>query len=219
MPLHLNFYHEIESQKAASRRDPLKIAAYILIGIVAIFAGMYLLELGKYAASASQMSRLKSEFDKIDPGARDAAKREEAMKQTFETSERFVKAIEGRFYWAPMMEEVIKIVPREVQVTKMTGTVQGEGAKKAVINFDGIAAGTDPRRVAEDLRQALVENFGKKFQNVTASFRQLEDSTDVVTLDGKNLSTAVFGIALSLQMGEETPATPPPAGGHTKKRG
>lgn len=219
MPLHLNFYHEIESQKAASRRDPLKIAAYVIIGIAVIFAGMYLLELGRYAASAAQMNKLKAEFDKLDPGAREAAKREADMKQTFETSDRFVKAIEGRFYWAPVMEEIIKIVPREVQVTKLTGAVSGEGAKKATLNFDGIAAGSDPRRVAEDLRQALVETFGKKFTNVTASFRQLEDSPDVVTLDGKSLSTAIFGISLSLQLGEEAPATPPPAAGRSKRRG
>jgi len=210
MPLHLNLLHEIETQKAASRRDPLKIAAYILVAIVAIFAGIYLLQLGKFASVKAENARLKSEFDALDPKARAAEEREMGLKQTFETSELFVKGIEGRFYWAPVLEDFVKIVPREVQITKLSGVVQGEtGVKRAQLNFDGIAAGADPRRVAEDLRQALVETFGKKYTNVTANFRQLEDSTSTVTLDNQALPTAVFGIALSLQTAEPAAAATP----------
>lgn len=218
MPLHLNLYHEIESQRAASRRDPLKIAGYILFSIIAVFAVMYLWELGKSASANAELVRLKTEFDKLDPKAREAEKREQDLKHTFETSDKFVKGIENRFYWAPVFDEIVRVVPREVQITKLSASVQGEGLKKAQMNFDGIAAGTDPRRVAEDLRQALVETFGKKYQNVTATFRQLEDSAETVTLDGRPLPAAIFGIALSLQIGEEVAATPPPSTGR-KRRG
>lgn len=211
MPLHLNLLHEIESQKAASRRDPLKIAIYILVAIAAMFAGMYFWEVGRFASVNSHHARLKAEFDKLDPRAREAEKRETALKETFEMSEKFLQSIEGRFYWAPVMEEVVKIVPREVQITKMTASVQGDVIKRANFNFDGIAAGEDPRSVAEDLRQSFIETFGKKYRNVTATFRQLEDSAETATLDGKKLPLAVFGIALSLQAGEEAPATPVPA--------
>lgn len=210
MPLHLNLLHEIETQKAASRRDPLKIAAYILVAIVAVFAGMYLLALGKFAAVKSENARFKAEFDALDPQARAAEEREKGLKQTFETSELFVKGIEGRFYWAPVLEDFVKIVPREVQITKLSGVVQGEGVKRTQLNFDGIAAGADPRRVAEDLRQALVEAFGKKYTNVTANFRQLEDSPTPAVLDNQALPTAIFGITLSLQTAEQTAATPAP---------
>ncbi len=219
MPLHLNLFHEIETQKAASRRDPLKIAAYILIAICGVFAALYLLELGKFAATNSQYSLLKAEFDKLDPQARAAEKREKDLKETFDTSEKFVRAIEDRFYWAPVMGEVMKVVPREVQITKMSGGVQGAAVKKTTMNFDGIAAGDDPRRVAEDLRQSLVETFGKKYRNVTAIFRQLEESPASVTLDGKTLPTAIFGISLTLQAGEEAPATPPPSRAARRRSG
>lgn len=219
MPLHLNLFHEIESQKAASARDPLKIAAYILAGIVAIFAGMYLMELGRFASTNSELTRLKAEFDRIDPKAREAEKREKDLKQMFETSQKVVKSVENRFYWAPVIEDVVKIVPREVQITKLGATVQGDAVKRVQMNLDGVAAGTDSRRVAEDLRQALVETFGKKYKNVTAVFRQLDDSAESVSLDGRTLPTAIFGITLTLQYGEETAATPAPAAGARRRRG
>lgn len=210
MPLHLNLLHEIETQKTASRRDPLKIAVYILIAVAALFAVMYFWELGRFASTNAQHARLKAEFDKLDPLAREAEKRENALKQIFETSEKFVQTIEGRFYWAPVMEEIVKIVPREVQITKMTASVAGDAIKRAQFNFEGVAAGDDPRSVAEDLRQSFIENFGKTYRDVTATFRQLEDSAETATLDGKKLPLAIFSIALSLQAGEEKPATPAP---------
>lgn len=219
MPLHLNLLHEIETQKAASRRDPLKIAAYILGSIIAIFAALYLWELGKYTATKSNHARLKAEFDKIDPLAREAEKREQDLKQTFETSDKFVKAIEGRFYWAPVLAEVVKIVPREVQITKLGGTVQGDAVKRVQMQIEGIAAGSDPRSVAEGLRQSLLENFGGKYKEVSAAFRQLDESSESVILDGQSLPTAVFTIVLTLQSGEEVAATPPPAEAGRKRRG
>jgi len=214
MPLHLNLYHEIDRQKAASRRDPLKIAAYILGFIVAIFVAMYVIELGKNASIQGDLAKLKAEFDGLDPKAKEVERSEKALKQTLDTSAQFVKSIEGRFYWAPTLQEVIKIVPREVQITRFGGnvtTVAGapgtEPTKKAVITVDGIACGADPRRVAEDLRQTLAETFGKKYKTSTASFRQLDDSTDTVALDGRNLPTATFGITLTVEGANDAAAT------------
>lgn len=210
MPLHINLYHEIESQKAASRRDPLKIASYILGLVVVIFAVMYFWELGQSAALDSELQRRKSEFDSIDPIAREAEKREKDLQETFDKSEKLVTNIETRFYWGPVLEEIVKSVPREVQITKMTGNVSGEAIKRTQINLDGIAAGADPRRVAEELRQSLVEIFSKKYKNVNATFRQLDDGAETVKLDGRNWPTANFGIALSLQDKDESEVTPPP---------
>jgi Tfp pilus assembly protein PilN len=216
MPLHLNLYHEIESQKAASRRDPLKIAAYILGVVVVVFGVMYFWELGQSAALNAELQRRKSEFDSIDPKAREAEKREKAMKETFETSDKLVQHIEGRFYWAPVFEDIVKTVPREVQITKLSGNVQGDVIKKTQINVDGIASGADPRRAAEDLRQSLMETFGKRYKNVNATFRQLDDGAETVKLDGRNWPTANFAISLSMQDKDQAPATPPPT--ERKKR-
>lgn len=222
MPLHLNLYHEIVRQKAASRRDPLKIAAYILGFIVAIFVAMYVVELSKNASIHSELSKLKAEFDTLDPKSKEIERSEKALKATLDTSGLFVKNIEGRFYWAPTLQEVIKVVPREVQITRFTGNVATNGVivpagspppaatdttKKATILLEGIACGADPRRVAEDLRQALTETFGKKYKTTTASFKQLDDSPDTVTIEGRNLPTATFGIILTLEGANDAAAT------------
>lgn len=216
MPLHLNLYHEIESQKAASRRDPLKIAAYILGVVVVVFAVMYFWELGQSSALNAELQRRKTEFDAIDPKAREAEQREKTLKKTFETSDKLVQHIESRFHWAPVMEEIVKTVPREVQITKLTGNVQGDAVKKTQINVDGVAAGADPRRAAEDLRQSLMENFAKRYKNVNATFRQLDDGAETVKLDGRNWPTANFAISISMQDKDPAAATPPPT--ERKKR-
>lgn len=210
MPLHLNLYHEVASQKAASARDPLKIAMYILGAIVAVFALIYFWEYGKSSSLEHELSGRRAEFDKLDPHAREAEKREKDLKKTFETSDKLVAGIEGRFYWAPVLETVIKTVPREVQITKLSASVGGETVKRASLTFEGIAAGSDPRRVAEDLRQALAEEFGKKFKGVDASFRQLDDAAETVTVNGKKWPTAAFAIVLTLQTGDEASAAPAP---------
>jgi Tfp pilus assembly protein PilN len=184
--------------------------------VVVVFGVMYFWELGQSAALNAELQRRKSEFDSIDPKAREAEKREKAMKETFETSDKLVQHIEGRFYWAPVFEDIVKTVPREVQITKLSGNVQGDVIKKTQINVDGIASGADPRRAAEDLRQSLMETFGKRYKNVNATFRQLDDGAETVKLDGRNWPTANFAISLSMQDKDQAPATPPPT--ERKKR-
>ena len=131
-----------------------------------------------------------------------------------------VKRIEGRFYWAPLLEQIVPLVPTEVQITKLQGDVTGDSLKKCLMTIDGISAGSDPRKVAEELRQSISESLGKRYKNVVTSFRQLEDGTERVNLDGKTWPTATFAINVQLQAGEEAAATPAPrAGANRKKRG
>jgi Tfp pilus assembly protein PilN len=134
-----------------------------------------------------------------------------------EVSERLVKRIEGRFYWAPVLEQLVPLVPAEVQITKLHGDVQGDQLKKCQMTIDGVSAGSDPRKVAEELRQSIAESLSKRYKNVVASFRQLEDGADLVSLNGRNWPTATFAINVQLQTGEEVVATPPPRTGKKKQ--
>lgn len=217
MPLCLNLYHEIKQQRSASRRDPLKISLYVLGAVVASFAGWYFWEAGKMAGLSRELAQKKAEFDAIEPRAKAAQKREEDLQQTFKISEKLVKRIEGRFYWAPVLAQITTLVPREVQITKFAGDCQGDAPKKCQFTVDGLSAGPDPRKVAEELRQSLVENFGKQFKNVDAKFRTLEDGTELAMLDGKKWPTASFAINVQFQSGEAAAATPPPRGSERKK--
>jgi hypothetical protein len=216
MALKLNLYHEVEKLRSQRRRDPLKISLIVLSVVVIGFAGMYFYELGKLTGISRDLARKKAEFDAVEPQAKKAREQDKSLQQKLEVSDKLVKRIEGRFYWAPVLEQLVPLVPPEVQITKLQGDVQGEHLKKCQMTIDGVSAGADPRKVAEELRQSIAESLGKRYKNVVASFRQLEDGAEHVVLNGKNWPTATFAINVQLQAGEEAAATPPPRTG--KKR-
>ena len=109
-----------------------------------------------------------------------------------------------------MLEQIMQVVPREVQVTRLAGDIAGEGLRHCSISLDGLSAGTDARKVAEELRTALSEKFGGSYKNVTSKFRSLEDGTEMVMLDGKQVPTAMIAISVDLYAGTE-PASAQPA--------
>jgi len=204
MALRLNLYHEIQRQKQAERRDPLKLSMLGLAVIAVLFAGYYVWQLGVVGILSHELNRKKAEFAGIEPQAKAAQQREEELSKTLKASELLVKRIEGRLYWAPLLEQLTTLVPREAQVTRFSGEVQGDEVKKCTVTVEGIAAGVDPRKVAEDLRTAIAEEFSKKYRNVTSIFRSLEDGAESARLDGKTWPTATFSINVQLTAGDET---------------
>ena len=208
MALHLNLYHEVNKAKAIKRRDPLKLSLYGLAAVIAGFASYYVIELVKLHTINTELSMVKSEFTKVEPLAKTAKKREEELNAQMKSGDLLVKKVENRFYWAPMLEQVMQIVPREVQLTRMAGDITGEGLRRCSISLDGLSAGADARKVAEDLRTALAEKFAANFKNVTSKFRSLEDGTEMVMLDGKQVPTAMFAISVELTTGAVAAAQP-----------
>ena len=99
--------------------------------------------------------------------------------------------------------ETAPAVPAEVQLTRLVGGVSGEGVKRCVVTIDGMSAGVEPRRVAENLRKALAEKLGVEYQGVTAKFRSLEDTAEGLAMGGKSVSGATFAIQAEFRMGEE----------------
>ena len=203
MALRLNLYHEVHKARALKRRDPLKISIYGLSALAACFALYYFAQLVRMHSISDQYAKVKAEFDHLEPQAKAAKKREDELTQLTSTSAQMVKRIEGRFYWAPLLSELSQIVPRDVQITRLGGDVSGDGMRKCAVTIDGLAAGADPRRVAEDLRTAIAERLSPKYKNVTSTFKTLEDGTETTTLDGKQVSTATFAILVQLNFGEE----------------
>ena len=157
---------------------------------------------------SQEYAHKKAEFDAIDPKARAAKAREDEIAETARISDTLVQRMENRFYWAPMIEQLVGVVPREVQITKLVGDVQGDASKKCKMTIDGLSAGPDPRKVAEDLRTAIAESFGKTFKGVTSSFRTLEDGVETAQLDGKTWPTATFAINVEIQSGDEAATAP-----------
>lgn len=214
MALHLNLYHEVQKTRKLKRRDPLKLSMYGLGAVAALFAGYYMVELGRMHAMASELRTVQTQYNALEPKARAAKKREEEINLEIKKSELVGKRIEGRFYWAPVLEQVAQTVPREVQITRLVGEVTGDGARKCTLTLDGLSAGSDPRKVAEDLRTNIAEKLGPKYKSVTSTFKTLEDGTEMVLLDGHQMATASFAINVLLVTGDDTP--PPPV--RSKKR-
>ena len=69
MALRLNLYHEIERQKQAQRRDPLKLSMFALGIMAVLFAGYYVWQLGVSGSVSRDLSRKRAEFKALEPQA------------------------------------------------------------------------------------------------------------------------------------------------------
>lgn len=205
MALHLNLYHEVEKQKALNRRDPLKIAMAGLGVAAAGFAGYYALQLNTARVLGNELRQLQAEYADLKPKAEAAQKKATEIDVTMKQGEALMNRMEKRFYWAPILDSLVQLAPKEVQFTRLTGEVTGEETRRCTISLDGLAAGADPRKVAEELRQTLVEHFSARFSGVTATFRSLEDSPEPVAVGAKKIPTASFGINLVMERSEKAP--------------
>jgi hypothetical protein len=205
MALKLNLHHEIEKQRALQRRDPLKIATAGIIAIVIAFAGYYLYQLEAAHSTVAELDALKSEFASLNPKAEAAQKREEELNAATKVSDSMVNRVEGRFYWAPVLGALCTVVPPQVQIAKFTGDVSGDRRKHCSMTVEGVAAGVEPRKTAEELRKALADSFSanSKYRNVTSVFKTLDETTEIAKVAGRQLPTVEFTIFVQLDTGAE----------------
>ncbi|HEX8296791.1 MAG TPA: hypothetical protein VF593_10845 [Chthoniobacteraceae bacterium] len=208
MALHLNLFHEIQKAKQLQRRDPLKLSIFGLIAVASGFALYYFVELGRAHAINQELQQAQAEYQALEPKAKAAKLKEEELNGEIIKADRLIGRIEKRFYWGPILDELSRVVPREVQITRFTGGVAGDSPRTCSLVLDGLSAGEDPRRVAEELRTAIAERFGSKFKTVTSNFKSLEDGTELVMLESKQLATATFAINVQLITHDDAPAVP-----------
>ena len=104
--------------------------------------------------------------------------------------------IDSRFYWAPLLEKVAHCVTPNIQITSLEGAVEDD--KGITITLDGVAGGREPRGVAEDFRQMLLEQIGKGEPSVKVEFKTLEDLDTTVSVGGNNVTTAHFVVMVGL---------------------
>ncbi len=198
MALHINLYHEIQRARKEEQYDPLKISL-LCIGFVGLcLAGLYFGKLSQTMGVRDQYTAQKAEISTLEPQAAAAKLKEAELTASIQLADKLSKRIEDRFYWAPVMEQIGLTIPANVQITKLTGDISVTDASRRIgIALDGIAAGEQPRKVAEDIRLALIDNLGEKYKNVTATFRSLDDSTEQVRFEGKEMPTALFSINIT----------------------
>jgi hypothetical protein len=95
-----------------------------------------------------------------------------------------------------MLEKVAHCVTPNIQITALEGAVEDD--KGITITLDGVAGGREPRGVAEDFRQMLLEQIGKEEPTVKVEFRTLEDLDTTVSVGGNNVTTAHFVVMVGL---------------------
>lgn len=205
--LTLNLLHEEQKQLQARQRDPLKLGLLGLAGIALLFMGYYAYRLVGSNALTRQLQEKQAEWARQEPLSRTAIAQEADLNLALGASAAVTKRIEGRFYWAPLLETLQRVVPPGVQVLTLSGNNELTG-EKVLIGLDGIAAGPEPRAAAEQFRIALLEALIKNFPGASSSFRSLEETSAMATLEGKPLPTAKFSIDVQFK---KPPATAPPA--------
>jgi Tfp pilus assembly protein PilN len=198
MPLHVNLYHEVQRQERARQRDPLRLGMLGLLVIAIGFVAYYFVVLAGAHQVGVQYSMLQSQFNALDPKAKAAEARQTELNTEIAASDTMIKNVNSRFYWAPVLDQILKTVPRSVQITHVGGETGADPTAPSTLSITGISSAAEPRKEAEALRIALDAKLGSAFKSVTSVFRTLDDSDQIVMLDSRRLATATFTIEIQL---------------------
>lgn len=212
MALRINLFHEVIRAKRQEQFDPLKLSLLALIVVAVGMAGYYGVQLKRTSNVRGAYSAQKAEFDKLDPKAKEAEKKEAELNKQIDLAEKLTKRMEKRIYWAPLLESVMLAVPPNVQLTRLNCDAGRDKGGTSVMSIEGIAADVvEPRAVAENLRKALVARIAKKYPNAAATFKNLDDSTEHPVLNGQRVAAVVFTINITFKS-EPDPAPAPAPG-------
>jgi hypothetical protein len=213
MPLQLNLLHEEILEQRQRQRDPLKLSIYAGIGLAILLVLNYLWTGYRVLESKSRLNAVQSEWAKVEPKVTAAQKRTEELNGIISTTNALDAFIDRRFYWAPLLEKVAHCVTPNIQITDLEGAIEDE--RGITITLDGVAGGREPRGVAEDFRQMLLEQIGKEQPSVKVEFKTLEDLDTTVSVGGNNVTTAHFIVMVGL---DPFPKPPEPAPSERKSK-
>jgi Tfp pilus assembly protein PilN len=210
MPLHVNLYHEVQQQERARQRDPVRLTMLGLLIICIGFVANYFVVLEREHSISIRYGLLQSQWAKIEPKAKDAKARQDELNAEIAASDAMMKAVDSRIYWAPVLGEVLKTVPRSVQLTHVGGeSPADETLPDSVLTITGISSSPEPRQEAETVRTALNASLGTQYKKVTSIFKDLDDSDQFVMLDGRHLPTASFTMEFQIQVRDPVGAAAP----------
>jgi hypothetical protein len=217
MALHLNLLHEEILEQRQRQRDPLKIGIYVLAGFGALLLLYYMINAYRALEIRSRLGAVERNFKKIEPQVTAAQKRVTELEGAIKTAHALDDYINNRFFWGPFLQRVARCVSLNTQVTILDGNATDEN-KGISVSLEGVAAGTEPRAVAEDLRQALLQQLGRAYSNVKAEFKTLEDVDTIVNVEGTSMSVAHYVLAVNFNPTPLVNAAATPAPTHPKKR-
>jgi Tfp pilus assembly protein PilN len=204
MALHLNLYHEILGQRRQRQRDPMRFAIFGVVLTALLATGHYFYRAASVNRVVDDAGKLQAEWEILEPKQQRAEQLEEALIAEQKLADDLVARIENRFLWGPVLQSLVEVVPYEVQITRLEAESTPEGPQPLALTITGISAGPEPRTVAEELRIALASKFGGEKQTVDSTFRSLEDTENLVQIDGRSFPTALFSIGVSVSNQNKT---------------
>jgi hypothetical protein len=212
MALHLNLLHEEIAEQRQRQRDPLKLGMIALGAIAAVMALFYMWKGYQTLEIKSRLAAVEADWAKVEPKVTAAQKRSKELNDIIQTIGVLDTMVEGRFFWAPLLQKLSLCVAPNAQITSIDGAV-AEETKTVTVSVEGIAAGREPRAAAEELRQLLLEQLGRSYTEVKVEFRTLEDLDTLVNVAGANMAMARFILAVSFSStsAEEAKASATPA--------
>ena len=217
MALHLNLLHEEKLEQRQRQRDPLKIGMMVLAGLGALFFLYYMFNAYRTLEIKSRLSAVERNWTKIEPEVTAADKRVAELEGIIKTTSALDNYIENRFFWAPFLQKVSHCVPPNAQLTSLDASVLDDN-KGISVSLEGVAAGREPRSVAEDLRQMLIEQLGHGYGGVKVDFKTLEDLDTIVTVGGTNMPMAHYLLAINFNPSPPAKSSASPTPDHTRKR-
>ncbi|HEX8678508.1 MAG TPA: hypothetical protein VF683_01000, partial [Chthoniobacterales bacterium] len=183
MALHLNLLHEQIAEKRQRQRDPLKLGMFALLAVGTLMALFYMWRGYQTLEIKRRLSSAQAEWAKIEPRMAAAEKRSTELNTIIGTTKVLDEMIDGRFFWAPLLERISRCVAPNAQVTSIDGSIRDDN-KVVTVSLEGMAAGREPRAAAEELRQLLTEQLGQVYSEVKVEFRTLEDLDTIVKIAG-----------------------------------
>ena len=216
MALHINLYHEVQTQNLQRQRDPLRLGVMMILLIAIGFVGYYFYRLGGQREIVAKAARLQTDWQLLSPKQAAAADREKELLVSSKLSEGLMMRIEERCLWGPILDLVAQAVPPEIQIKSFEGSksLQFEKVKLIAFTVSGIASGPEARKAAEDFRVSFQQKLSEKFKNVSSiprdGFRSLEDRDEKAVLNGQNYPTAAFTISYEASIDAGPAAAPEP---------
>ena len=119
MALHLNLLHEEISELRQRQRDPLKIGTKALGAIGALMLLFYGFKAYQTLEIKSRLHNVQAEWAEVEPGVTAAQKRTTELNDIIGTTKVLDNLVEGRFFWAPLLEHVFRCVAPNAQLTSI----------------------------------------------------------------------------------------------------
>lgn len=217
MALHLNLLHEEIQEQRQRQRDPLKIGMQVLGGLGVILILYYMWNAYRTLEIKSRLSTLNHNWAKVEPSVTAAQKRVEELNGVIKTTRALDDYIDSRFFWGPFLQKLSECVAPNTQLTSLLGSVLDDNKGVEVV-VEGVAAGREPRSVAEDLRQMLLEQLKQVYGDVKVEFKSLEDVDQIVIVGGSHMAVAHYTLSISFKpnTSSKPAASPPPSRGRKK---